>query len=749
MSPTKKAAGIDAWRPADLARLPQDWFAFLADIWNVVLKSGKVPTAWANVRLVGIPKNDGTSKKRGLGIATYVWRLGLSEVIMQHRARIQSWLHAGIRSGPGRQMDVIIENLVDDLFDAEENDKNALGAKIDIAKFFDRCDIHRSVLILRRRGISKELADVLVDFYRQLRMWVQAAGAVAKTPIRPERCLLQGCPGSMLCAIAEMHVWASVVLYRHPNVDISCFVDDRLLRASGPDAQSLVQAAVETTRQCDHDAGWLWNTKGEVWTSRGDPQNDLGFRPHVGPRTDVASMVGIQVPVNIAAREIPHRDAYYTATRKLAAVVKAEHQCKRIARGTPGRNHRARAKRRRLVAQLVCPELAWGGQWFGPSEAEEARQDRIAEMCINDHVIFRSPALGIISAGARASPGFLRDYAVIRLELSCARRRWRGIRHRDRGSRINQVAARWNWRRTGDFSYATPAGELDLETDGRATIEFAAIDGWKRYVLQRDNRCTAQTPAATALRRPLTEIHEKWAASGKQRERIALGAAMDHRSHEWLQKQIQASGRSFPADCACGDPLPTRRHWMWRCPSVLPAAPAEPADSTSMEHGLGVPMLAYPPASPPINVAPSDRIVAALRAASLHTSEPILVASDGGVQDPTRPRYRSGAFGVAIQPPRGHAVTIKRWVGGMDQTSFAAEVQGALTVLASSVAAGVPVHLIIDNTTVQRGIATRIRGAKPTVQYCGRLWQQAEALCSDLPPNCACSWVLAHGRHTD
>ena len=86
----------------------------------MILQYGVIPETWTNVRLVGIDKNDGTTDKRGLGIAHYAWRLGLGEIIAQHKLWIQSWLNIGIRSGPGRQMDAIIEDLIDHLFHAEE-----------------------------------------------------------------------------------------------------------------------------------------------------------------------------------------------------------------------------------------------------------------------------------------------------------------------------------------------------------------------------------------------------------------------------------------------------------------------------------------------------------------------------------------------------------------------------------------------------------------------------------------------------
>ena len=318
---------------------------------------------------------------------------------------------------------------------------------------------------------------------------------------------------------------------------------------------------------------------------------------------------------------------------------------------------------------------------------------------------------------------------------------------------MNEVALRWGWLRTGDFTYNTPAGPLDLETDGRATLRHAAIDGWKAYLLRRDKRCAREGRASelgALQRRPVTEVHERWAATNWQQERIALGAAMDHRSRAWLSKKKPTDGTP-PEICPCGVPEPTRRHWMWECPAAgAPFATSDiPTEEDSIEHSLGVPMLAYTPPSPPIDTSASAVLVRALRQDRQADGTPILIASDGGVQDPTRPRYRAGAFGVAMARRDGSLLSFVRWTCGMDQTSFMAELQGAITVLASAAEAQTPIHLIIDNKAVQRGVAARLRGARPVVQFCGRLWRIIDGFCEQLPLGCLCSWVPAHGRHLD
>ena len=163
----------------------------------------------------------------------------------------------------------------------------------------------------------------------------------------------------MLCAIAEMHVWATSVNVLHPQVELACYVDDRLLYAPGPDAQECVQDAVATTLRYDTDAGWEWNEKGEVWSSRTPLQDPFDFQPHVGPEKDHVSMVGITLPVDIAQRDVAEGDSCFTASRKAETNAKAERQCKRITRGAGGHSFAARSRRQKLVAQLICPKLCW------------------------------------------------------------------------------------------------------------------------------------------------------------------------------------------------------------------------------------------------------------------------------------------------------------------------------------------------------------------------------------------------------
>ena len=89
------------------------------------------------------------------------------------------------------------------------------------------------------------------------------------------------------------------------------------------------------------------------------------------------------------------------------------------------------------------------------------------------------------------------------------------------------------------------------------------------------------------------------------------------------------------------------------------------------------------------------------------------------VQDPTQPRYRAGAFGVAMERSDRSLLRFARWTGGMDQISFMADLQGAITVPASAAETPTLVHLIINNKAVQRVVAAKLRRAGPVVQVSG------------------------------
>ena len=163
-----------------MARLPQAWFSAFAGMFNECLDKGKIPDICALIRMVGIPKMDGTNSKRGLGIAAYAWRLGMSDVIGQHMGWINSWLDAGIASGPGRSIEDLVDQVVHDAQEAEEEGDEFAGVKIDLAKYFDRCSPMKTIAFLEHLGIDRRVTGIIKDFYRQLTISLSSKGRYAQ-----------------------------------------------------------------------------------------------------------------------------------------------------------------------------------------------------------------------------------------------------------------------------------------------------------------------------------------------------------------------------------------------------------------------------------------------------------------------------------------------------------------------------------------------------------------------------------------
>ena len=185
-------------------------------------------------------------------------------------------------------------------------------------------------------------------------------------------------------------------------------------------------------------------------------------------------------------------------------------------------------------------------------------------------------------------------------------------------------------------------------------------DAWERTLCQRDNRSSdagsqehlEMAYADTSAHR--TMLNNCWADG-----RVALGASMDGRAYEWLNKTYGPLGGENK--CICGMENPSRRHWLNEC-THIPGFSAIPTSTTGlptcqMEESLAVRLT-------PIPRPPPDR------ARELHVQSLVNellklkrggrtmthIASDGGIQEPTNPKLRIGA--CATVPLLSGAITV-------------------------------------------------------------------------------------------
>ncbi|CAK8990313.1 unnamed protein product [Durusdinium trenchii] len=128
-----KAHGPDGWTGDSWSLLPMGFFDALAKLWNVVMKTARLPYQWHSVRCVLIPKEVGL---RPISIAALAWRTGIGVLAQQLAHWIDSWAPDELVGGlKGRSSATAHEQLHESIAWPK-----VFGAKIDIAKCFDHVD---------------------------------------------------------------------------------------------------------------------------------------------------------------------------------------------------------------------------------------------------------------------------------------------------------------------------------------------------------------------------------------------------------------------------------------------------------------------------------------------------------------------------------------------------------------------------------------------------------------------------------
>ena len=294
----RKAGGVDGWSPAHMWRLPKRWFGALAMIWNVILDGGRLPRIWTQMRVVLIPKNDGSGERRSLGIAALAWRLGTTELSHQMRNWVNTWLDEDMCSGPGRCADELLDRVFEDVETTRANGTDLGSCKIDLSKCFDRCHWERCSKILLAMGLSPAVAAIIRNFYEGLDLWVENAGAVCTKPIRPTTMLVQGCPLSVLMMIADGNAWMKYVKTKVPRIKAGAYFDDRTLWNNDPDCEHIVDQAVKASEHYDKDAKWIWNhKKGQRFASSVSVQQRMEAldTPEVGNFSNSLELLGVEI----------------------------------------------------------------------------------------------------------------------------------------------------------------------------------------------------------------------------------------------------------------------------------------------------------------------------------------------------------------------------------------------------------------------------------------------------------------------
>ena len=239
------------------------------------------------VRAVLIPKpDDPTGAKRLIGVAAAVWRLCSSAMIKNITSWYQAWVHPELYGGvPGVSADDLHNRFYFDLQQAVETGQGLSGCKVDLSKCFDRVSPRLAFAVLRKLGLSREICEFVLQFYKRMRTWFTGSGATAHTFVKRLVRLLQGCPWSVMAVAGIMTVFCHHMHEVEPSVQWGVFIDERLAWTKGRRSVNPLTKAVEAAQEFDVACCFKWNSdKGALFaTKNSDLQKLTPLSASVGP----------------------------------------------------------------------------------------------------------------------------------------------------------------------------------------------------------------------------------------------------------------------------------------------------------------------------------------------------------------------------------------------------------------------------------------------------------------------------------
>ena len=223
----KSAAGMDGWRVAELKRLPPFLLSKLADLLNVVERSGQWPSSLERALITLIPKGEGGDPlaMRPISVASAVYRLWAATRLRDAIKWQEGWVHPGqhgFRPNHGT-MDVYWELAVR-VEEALVLGQPLTGLMLDYAKCFDRLPHGVMLALGDASGAHPRLMGPLRQMYAGLRRRFKVGGGVGKE-FRATNGILQGCPLSVILLNLMVSVWAKAI-DAETDADPMAYADD-------------------------------------------------------------------------------------------------------------------------------------------------------------------------------------------------------------------------------------------------------------------------------------------------------------------------------------------------------------------------------------------------------------------------------------------------------------------------------------------------------------------------------------------
>ena len=712
------AAGSDGWAAKHWLLLPDIFFMALAQLWQCVLSSGKLPFQWTHVRTVLIPKDVGL---RPISVAALAWRIGMGAIIQQLTPWINLWAPPELVGGLKHRCAAFSH---DALHGALQN-PIVYGAKLDVSKCFDHVNILQAILVWHSFGAPPQVCTLLKNFYQDLTKTMEWQRCTALNSIKCSRGLLQGCPSSCALLAGLMSVWTFSIKFAAPSIAASIFVDDRTLWSF--DLHSL-DLALQVTHQFDRVCGFRLNESKSAFFFKGSRQRLKEF-------SSWNQSSNKNWPI---CKQFKLLGVYYnlTAARRTPVDLAVEHKVQARLRRLKTATHKQFIKRK-LTRSLVLSLFNHTGAWSTLPVDRIFRWQNLIELAVlGSRPTQRSRFLvWALRLGPQLDPEFDLDSKVIHHLLWLLQQRVKDCNSSIQISqlglseipilppRCQEVFSKWHWEHISFSHFLTPFGELDLLSHGEHAVRQIMRLSWQHALSLKEPRIIADNPDLSSKALVL-DTHLAWLKSGHQQQiNTALGAANDaYKMNKKFEKVVF---------CSCGRPSPSRHHFTWHCPDrPVPEDLTRPV--TVAEEKLLIRALDKPPSvsAMPMCQRALNQLTDHLRTLPDQT----VIACDGSMIS------KCGQARAAWAVATAHAC-FGAPSPGLDQHIHSAEAWAVLVALRAADSSNLSCNIISDcQSVLQKAWRVRAGGALP--RFAPGLWKEI----SFLSPHSMLHFVPSHGK---
>jgi hypothetical protein len=243
------AAGVEGWRVSELKELPDFLLGKLADLFNVIERTGQWPASLERALVSLIPKGDGNEplQLRPITVTSAIYRLWASARLRDAMAWQEGWIH------PGQHGFRPVHGTLDVYWAAALRVEEALltgrplvGLLLDYAKCFDRLPHAVMFRLASASGADERLLRPLRRMYSALRRRFKLAGGVGQ-PFGTTNGLLQGCPLSVVLLNLLVSVWARAVT-GETDAEVDAYADDTGVAGERPAVETAAAITLDYCR---------------------------------------------------------------------------------------------------------------------------------------------------------------------------------------------------------------------------------------------------------------------------------------------------------------------------------------------------------------------------------------------------------------------------------------------------------------------------------------------------------------------